>query len=827
MYDYVVVVVSDEEDVRELERHPPDVRSAEFVVVSESGWNGAAGNGLGTLFALENASKKTGDDLTEEVRERGKSVLVVHTAGEGTRNLLTRACKCKAFIDVPASSGSMRILDGVIAQFGNFSVGSRIFVVWGDQFIFIEDSPEDVRRSALKTHVLLFGLKKEITEDTVRKYGIQMVRSSSRVSSEEKLCDIVDFDDSRDYDVVRRKIERMGGEALVNMGIFMMSGTIASCMRDVFSDELRRRAGKFNSDELWQMLVCLSSRRMAASAGNEWLRERAEEIFRRRCEEWNREDISLISSFPLSDHTVWLDFGTNRSYYESLMLLIESARLRNFLGVECATAGCAAAGGAGADVEDCVLVNANIRSGSLVRSVVSNAEASHARLMRTCMLNAVINDVVAEDSVIYGVVDHSSMRIRGKIVADVFHPEEGRIRLEMGIGDETALPKERWWHSRILKNTFSLREVAEMMKGVSLYDMRDMRRRIVEVARAAAAGDADALNRLFEDKRTSIPLLKMALRGDSLGKECINKGLRDFLREKLRSVNKPLKVEHFIEEKPWGYELWCASPRNTCEIEVDECRFRMRIEELAYLFESFGNDSGRFPLIAKIIKADENLSVQVHPDDEYARRTGDFGKDEAWVVIESSEDAKIFVGFNRNENRESFERAIRTGEILSHLNEYDAKRGDVFYIPAGTIHALGGGTKVYEISSASERTFRIYDYGRGRELHVDDAINVLKFEKYERKERPVLLRKAGESEEYLLVESEKFVLKMVKVRNAIAFEEKVCIITCISGSVKVRSESEEVSLQSGESAIVPANIKFEIDCAGSATGSEVFLAVGR
>jgi len=862
MFDFVVVVATDE-DVEELERRPPSpeaLSKSTFLPVSESSWKGAAGNGLGTLFALQNASERLGRDIIEEVR-RGKSVLIVHTAGEGTRNLLTRSCRNKAFIELP-SPRPFRILDGVIQQFQAFSVPSRIFVVWGDQFLFFEDSPAVLRESALKTHVLLFGLKRELTAETVQKYGIQIVRkgvsadTATAESAEEaaedggKLCELLDFDDSRNYDVVRRKLLRVGdeGEALVNMGIFMLSGTLAACMQEIFGDFLAKRTGKFNSDELWQLWASPdpdasnssdASTPSASSASSvpAWLRERAYELRRRVL---RIEPLKLLCSFPLSERTIWLDFGTNASYYESLMRLLapddEVARkFRDFLGVELVGVGGVGSGGGvsgggvcvhGCKFSNCVVERASIQQGEAIRSVISNTNAKEVKLKNACVLNSSLRGVKAERSVIYGVVEHAFIEAKDCILTDVFHPKEGRIRLKMRIGAESGA-KEKWWHSKMRENPFSLREVAEMLKGVSLEEMRLMRMRIERVADAIESSSAVAFG-----LKEGIPLLRMAMRGDPLGEACLNKGLREILRERLAEVvRKPLKVKHFIVEKPWGYECWCASPRNLAET-AEECEFDLSLEELAFLFPEFSDGSGKFPLIVKIIKANENLSVQVHPDDAYAAKIGDaFGKEEAWFVLESKK-AKIFLGFKAEESERKFREAVESGEILSHLNEYEAKKGDIFHIPAGTIHALGGGTKVYEVSSASERTFRIYDYGRGRELHIDDAINVLNFKKSsELRRESVLLRKVGRSEEHLLLEGEKFVLRKLKIHDTMEFKEPVCLLTCISGNIQVRTAARGVSLREGETAVVPANTKFEVQCEGGEgregekKGSEVLLAI--
>nr|QNO50925.1 hypothetical protein LELLBOIK_00040 [Methanosarcinales archaeon ANME-1 ERB6] len=240
MFDYVVVVVSDDSEAAKLKLSEPrkDVLlDSIFVPVPESGWNGAAGNGLGTLFAIENASEAIEKDLVEEVKQ-GKSVLIVHTAGEGTRNMLTRTCKNKAFVEVP----NLTILEGVIKQFQDFGVPSRIMVTWGDQFLLFVDSAEEIRKYAQNTHVMLFGLRAELTEEVASKYGIQIVRCA-----EKEGCELLDFDDTRNYKVVKNKLQkRGGGEVMVNMGMFAMSGVLAERMLDAFSDNLRERKGKFD-----------------------------------------------------------------------------------------------------------------------------------------------------------------------------------------------------------------------------------------------------------------------------------------------------------------------------------------------------------------------------------------------------------------------------------------------------------------------------------------------------------------------------------------------------------------------------------------------------
>lgn len=756
MFDYVVVVVSDDLEVRKLERSSLRVLlNTIFVPVSESAWNGAAGNGLGTLFAIENASNALRKDLVDEVKQRGKSVLIVHTAGEGTRNILTRTCKNKAFIEVP----KLTILEGVIKQFQDFAIPSRIMVTWGDQFLLFGDSAEEIRKCAQKTHVMLFGLKTKLTKEVASKYGIQIVRCA-----EGEGCELLDFDDTRNYEAAKKKLQKQGGGGvMVNMGMFAMSGVLAERMLDAFSDMLDAREGKFNSDELWQLWI-------SHEPGTDyWLRERADKI---KNELFRAEPLALIKSFPLSDRTAWLDFGANESYYENMMKILDEddvgRRLRGFLGVDVSSVknGC--------EVCDSVYETAELEKGLVKNSVILNSTAKYAQLEHAYVLNSRLNRIRGKKCVVYNVVDYASIEVEDCFLVDVFHPDKGRIRLTMRIGEEKGA-KEKWWDSRLPGNDFSLCEIAEMMGGVSEDEMEDTKKRFERVVETL--------------------------------------------------VERPLKIKSFVEHKPWGYELWCASPRNYCELEI-EMKQEFTLDELTSLFPEkiLGNPLGnKFPLIVKIIKADENLSVQVHPDDAYANSIGDvFGKEEAWHVLEALKGAKIYLGFNDFMNAESVKEAVKSEEFLSALNAFDAHVGDTYHIPAGVIHALGADTKVYEVSTASERTFRIYDYVRGRELHLEDAMKVLRFDEegcgIDLKEEHLLLRKESGFEEYMLLRGEQFELRLFKVHGKVKVftEGKPQVLTCVRGRVTLKSKSsDELSLTPTDTVLVPVCVEnFELEGEG-------------
>ena len=139
----------------------------------------------------------------------------------------------------------------------------------------------------------------------------------------------------------------------------------------------------------------------------------------------------------------------------------------------------------------------------------------------------------------------------------------------------------------------------------------------------------------------------------------------------------------------------------------------------------------RFPILNKFIDAQDNLSIQVHPDDEYGlSHENDYGKTEMWYVIDAKPGSYLYYGLNKEVSKEEFAQAIDQGSFLDLLNKVEVKKGDVFFIEAGTIHAIGSGILIYEVQQNSNITYRVYDYkrkdkdGNERELHVDKAIEV-------------------------------------------------------------------------------------------------------
>lgn len=181
---------------------------------------------------------------------------------------------------------------------------------------------------------------------------------------------------------------------------------------------------------------------------------------------------------------------------------------------------------------------------------------------------------------------------------------------------------------------------------------------------------------------------------------------------------KMLKLNAIKSEKVWGYELWIASTH----------RNGLQKDFLEYC-------GGEYPLLVKIIQANDSLSVQVHPDDETAallEGKGAVGKTECWYVLDAAADARLVYGLNGNQghepDREELSAAIKESRLDSYLNSVPVKKGDFVFIPAGTVHAIGGGLRLLEVQQSCDITYRLYDWGRPRELHIEKGLASVKGE---------------------------------------------------------------------------------------------------
>ncbi len=228
-----------------------------------------------------------------------------------------------------------------------------------------------------------------------------------------------------------------------------------------------------------------------------------------------------------------------------------------------------------------------------------------------------------------------------------------------------------------------------------------------------------------------------------------------------------------------------------------------------------------FPTLTKFIDARDKLSVQVHPSDDYAlKHEGQYGKSEMWYVVDADEGAGLYMGFNKKYTPCEVETAIADGSIENMLEFKPVKEGDVFFIPAGTVHAIGGGVLIYEIQQNSTLTYRLYDYkrrdqsGKLRELHVEKALRVLNTGVYSPAEIGNILsdgaRLIGECEYFTVKEYE---LNLSSVNITVGNESFKCL-TIISGDGEVSCGGESYTAKQGDSFFIPA-VECDITVSGT------------
>lgn len=226
-----------------------------------------------------------------------------------------------------------------------------------------------------------------------------------------------------------------------------------------------------------------------------------------------------------------------------------------------------------------------------------------------------------------------------------------------------------------------------------------------------------------------------------------------------------------------------------------------------------------FPLLIKFIDAKDNLSVQVHPNDEYALKyENDKGKTEMWYVMDCDEDAKIICGIKEGIKQEEISNTIREGKIREILNEVSIHKGDVIFIPSGTIHAILKGTLICEIQQNSNLTYRVYDWdrigkdGKPRELHIQKAIDVIKKD-LEQKIVTTSNQKVDTCNnvitcDYFKVDTISISSKYKKTSNVETFEA----IMIVEGNGKIKTNGKEYKVRLGDSFIIPASLgEYEIE----------------
>jgi len=242
-------------------------------------------------------------------------------------------------------------------------------------------------------------------------------------------------------------------------------------------------------------------------------------------------------------------------------------------------------------------------------------------------------------------------------------------------------------------------------------------------------------------------------------------------------------------------ETWECSvhPDGPSVIANGEFKGQMLAEVLKIHPEYLGAKvkNGELPVLVKFIDAKKDLSVQVHPDDEYAKvHEGDNGKTEMWYVIDAEEGSSLIYGFKHRVTEEILRKAVETGTLDRYLQKVEVHKGETYFVPSGTIHGIGAGILMAEIQESSNVTYRVYDYdrvdknGKKRELHFDKAVQVMNMDVApDVKQKPRMVRYYPGSSRELLCRCKYFETERIQVKKGVPFP--------VSWTVKMKKKQKE------------------------------------
>jgi mannose-6-phosphate isomerase len=272
---------------------------------------------------------------------------------------------------------------------------------------------------------------------------------------------------------------------------------------------------------------------------------------------------------------------------------------------------------------------------------------------------------------------------------------------------------------------------------------------------------------------------------------------------------KPFRLKPELVERVWGshdlrpwYDVQSEKAIGEAWLSGDACV----IESGPLAGKTLGDVShdgavGKFPLLVKMLFPQDKLSVQVHPDDAHAARLGAEAKTECWYILEAEQGATVALGLKPGTDIEAVRTAIGDGTLEALVENLPVRAGDMVYVPAGTIHAIGGGVVILEIQQNSDTTYRLYDYGRPRELHLEKGLSVLKLQT----DAGLVQAKAIEGGTEL-IRVPHFTVERYEVKGERAFAATggAQVLIALTGEGVVRSADNALALQAGEAVIVPA-----------------------
>ena len=302
-------------------------------------------------------------------------------------------------------------------------------------------------------------------------------------------------------------------------------------------------------------------------------------------------------------------------------------------------------------------------------------------------------------------------------------------------------------------------------------------------------------------------------------------------------LNYPIKFKPILFERIWGGEKlhklfgkekknkpigesWeiSAIPKHKSVVINGSLRGK-NIQELINEYKAdflgekvFDRFNTSFPLLLKFIDAKSDLSVQLHPNDSLAqKRHNSFGKEELWYIIQAEKDSRLLFGFNQELSKESYQKHLKNNTLPSVLHSERIEEGNVYHIPSGRVHAIGGGVVLAEIQQSSDITYRLYDWdrkdvsGKSRELHTELALDAIDFT------IPKAYRTDYNSEincSSKLVESSNFKTHLIELNHAMEVDtdskDSFVIYMCVKGAGTISTKNHNTEIDTGETVFIPA-----------------------
>lgn len=244
------------------------------------------------------------------------------------------------------------------------------------------------------------------------------------------------------------------------------------------------------------------------------------------------------------------------------------------------------------------------------------------------------------------------------------------------------------------------------------------------------------------------------------------------------------------------------------------------------VYEKFGK---QFPLLFKYLDAREDLSIQVHPNDELAaKRHNSFGKTEMWYVMQADVDARLIVGFKEKSSPNEYLKSLENKTIIDILDTKNIKKGDVFFLETGTVHAIGAGTVIAEIQQTSDITYRLYDFdrvdaqGNTRELHVDLALDAINYNVVDAQKEYSRVKNSSNE----MVNCPYFTTNFITLDGKIEVEkdkESFTVYMCVEGNFELEHKEKSYTYKTGDTVLIPAEMAvFEIS--GKASLLEIYIS---